>query len=210
MDMHAVPPTPPPSAPEPAGPSSEAEPRPLEAPTQAMPKPPSRLGLFLRRALRWTVAVLVVFVLGIGATWIAQVRPKAQEITQLRADLQAAQEELDRLRPLEAENQQLQAEADLARQRLAVLGSLVDVTSAQVAMLVGDPGTARSELADTGARLTGLGNLLEPASASEVGAMQTRLEQVLAELDDDAFAAQRDLEVLANALATLDRSLASD
>jgi DNA repair ATPase RecN len=160
--------------------------------------------------LRWTVAVLVVFVLGIAATWVAQVQPKVDEIAQLRTDLQVAQTELERLRPLEAENEQLQAEANVAGQRLAVLGSLVDVTSAQVAMLMGDPEAARSELAGTAARLTELRGLLDPAGVAEVEAMQTRLEQVLGEVDDDAFAAQRDLEVLANNLATLDRSLASD
>ena len=190
--------------------ATPSSPEPAVRSTEAPPKPPSRLGLFLRRALRWTVAVLVVFVLGIAATWVAQVQPKVDEIAQLRTDLQAAQTELERLRPLEAENEQLQAEANVAGQRLAVLGSLVDVTSAQVAMLMGDPEAARSELAGTAARLTELRGLLDPAGVAEVEAMQTRLEQVLGEVDDDAFAAQRDLEVLANNLATLDRSLASD
>jgi hypothetical protein len=40
--------------------------------------------------------------------------------------------------------------------------------------------------------------------------MRDRLRLVLAELDSDAFAAQRDLEVLANNLLALRRSLSGE
>ena len=44
---------------------------------------PSKLRIFLRRLLRWLVVVLVIFALGVGATWLARVSPQQQEISEL-------------------------------------------------------------------------------------------------------------------------------
>jgi hypothetical protein len=183
---------------------------PTPSPVPVAPKPPSRLGTFFRRALRWTVAVIVVFALGIAAMWATQVRPKTLEIEALRAELTAAATELETLRPLPAENQALREEVDQLRQRLAVVESLVDVASAQVALLVGDAGAARLHLAGTDVRLTELAALSGTIASEDVGALQTRLMQVFDEIDTDVFAAQRDLEVMANTLATMARSLTGD
>ncbi len=171
------------------------------------PKPPSRIGRFLRIALRWAVGGMLIFLLGLLATWFAQVRPKAAEIGRLRAELDSAQAELATLRPLQAENEQLQAEADQAQTRLAVVEALVDVTSAQVALFMDDPVSARTHLSGTDARLTSISGLIGVSVADEIETMRGRLSQVLAELDQDSFAARRDLEVLANTLATLAREL---
>ena len=37
---------------------------------------PSKLRLFLRRLLLWVVARMVIFTLGVGATWLARVIPQ--------------------------------------------------------------------------------------------------------------------------------------
>jgi hypothetical protein len=56
---------------------------------------PSKLRLFLRRLVRWLVAVLVIFVLGIAATWITRVAPQQKEIENLERDLEISREEAD-------------------------------------------------------------------------------------------------------------------
>jgi len=187
-------------------PTAETAPVPetLEAPA---PKPPSRIGRFLRIALRWAVGGMLVFLLGLLATWFAQVRPQAAEIREMRTELESAQAELATLRPLQAENEQLQAEADQAHTRLAVVEALVDVTSAQVALFMDDPTAARTHLSGTDERLTAISARMGVSVADEIETMRGRLNQVLAEVDQDPFAARRDLEVLANTLATLAREL---
>jgi hypothetical protein len=168
------------------------------------PKPPSRLGRTLRRVLVWAVGLEVIFALGVAAAWFAQILPKAGEIQQLRTDLAAAQTELQGLRPLVAENQALTVDLAQALRQQAVVDVLVDVTSAQAAIALENPSGARLALGGTDNRLQALSTLLDAPDAQErVSAMRGRLTQILAELDRDAFAAQNDLEVLANDLAVL-------
>jgi len=179
-----------------------AEPAPPVQPSA--PKPPSRLGRTLRRVLVWAVGLEVIFALGVAAAWFAQILPKASEIQQLRTDLAAAQTELQSLRPLVAENQTLTVDLAQAQRQQAVVEVLVDVTSAQAAIALENPSGARLALGGTDNRLQALSTLLDAPDAQErVSAMRGRLTQILAELDRDAFAAQNDLEVLANDLAVL-------
>jgi hypothetical protein len=180
---------------------------PAAEPTPGRPsaaKPPSRLGRILRRVLIWAVGLEVIFALGVAAAWFAQILPKATEIQQLRADLAAAQTELESLRPLVAENQTLTHDLAQARRQQAVVEVLVDVTSAQAALALENPSGARLALGSTDDRLQALTTLLDaPDAQVRVSAMRDRLTQILAELDRNAFAAQNDLEVLANDLAVL-------
>jgi hypothetical protein len=179
-----------------------AEPAPPVQPSA--PKPPSRLGRTLRRVLVWAIGLEVIFALGVAAAWFAQILPKAGEIQQLRTDLAAAQTELQSLRPLVAENQTLTLDLAQAQRQQAVVEVLVDVTSAQAAIALENPSGARLALGGTDNRLQALSTLLDAPDAQErVSAMRGRLTQILAELDRDAFAAQNDLEVLANDLAVL-------
>jgi len=172
------------------------------------PKPESRLARGVRSALRWAVAIAVIFAAGIAVLWFSQVRPLRAEVGRLRSDLDAAQAELETLRPLQADNERLHAEAGIAQSQVLLLQAMVDVTSAQVAMALGNPEDARAALQPTGGRLTALTGVLEDAQAREqVRQMQDRLTLVLSEVDGDAFAAQNDLEVLSGNLAALVSSL---
>jgi hypothetical protein len=49
---------------------------------------PSKLRLFLRRLLPWVVAILVIFTLGVGATWLARVVPQQKEIDNLEQEME--------------------------------------------------------------------------------------------------------------------------
>ncbi|MEW6566630.1 MAG: hypothetical protein AB1449_00395 [Chloroflexota bacterium] len=184
--------------------------QPTEAPSAAEAPRPSRVGRFFRRALRWTVGVVVLFALGVGVTWLMQVRPQATELARLRGELAAAQSELESLRPLPAQVEALQAELTTVRTALMIEEILVDVTSARFAIVLGDRSGARSELALTDGRLTSLAAMLEAAQAEQVQGLRNRLALALSEIDSDAFAAQSDLEVLANQLVSLRDSLTSD
>jgi hypothetical protein len=166
------------------------------------------MGKWLRSALRWAVAIALVFTAGVVLLWFTQVRPLRAQMESLRSDLDAAQVELEDLRPLREEDEALQAEATLAQSRLLLLRSMVDVTSAQVALALGRQEEASDALLPTDERLASLLNLLtDVQTRDQVRQMRERLALAASEISDDTFAAQNDLEVLASDLAALERSL---
>jgi hypothetical protein len=174
--------------------------------------PPSKFRLFLIRALRWVTGFMLVFVLGIVAMWAIRVRPAQAELNSLQTELDAMQEQVSTLEgqvrtllPLEDENASLQNELAKTEQQMAIRGILVDVTSAQLAMAQEDPIAAKAALAGTDDRMQALD--LELVGTDTLEGLRTRLALVMDELDSDAFAAQRDLQILANNLISLERSL---
>lgn len=180
--------------------------------TEAAAKPESRFGRFLRRALRWATAVVVVFSLGVAATWFNQVRPRIAQQEALEQGLAAVEKQRDELQAqvddlseVRGENEMLQAELQQAEGRLALLRVLVDVTSAQLGIAQEDPIAAKAALENTAAALVDLGEKLGPGEASTVAGLQDRLALVQEELEADIFAAQRDLEILANSLLEIER-----
>ncbi len=175
---------------------------------------PSKLRLFLRRLLPWVVAILVIFTLGVGATWLARVVPQQKEIDNLEQEMEnllnAAElsaSEIEDLLPLIDESASLQSDLSEAELQVKVLSIQADVASAQLALLAEDFITAKASLAGTDTRLETLISNLESEDRNTVQGMLTRLELVLEELGEDSFAAIRDLEVLSSNLAALERSL---
>ncbi len=178
------------------------------------PREPSRWGRFARRALRWLAVLLAAFSLGLAATWVARVRPQAEHIQALEAEKAALESqvadleaEVAELQPLRAENADLKEQLRQAETKRTLLSVLVDVTSAQLALAQDDSLAARAALTESDDRLAVLQRDLSGQDAEAVAAMRDRLDLVLRELDEDAFAAQRDLEVLANRLVALKKAL---
>ena len=175
-------------------------------------KPPSKLSRFLSQALRWVTGFMVVFACGVIVTWVVQVRPRTEQIGSLRAELESAHDQIDSLeseveslRPLEGENASLRNEITTIEQRMDILSVLVDVTTAQLAIAQEDPIAAKAALAGTDDRLMALD--VELIGADTMEGLRNRLALVLEEVDDNTFAAQRDLQILASNLLSLERSL---
>lgn len=173
--------------------------------------PPSKR---LRRFLIWAVIVLFIFGLGVGASWVLQVKPQAEQIVSIQArldsaesELASAQAELEVLRPLKAENVDLTAALQSSEQHLDLLFVLVDVSTAQLGMLQEDVLAAKAALNGTDARLANLEKQLSGSDAQTVAGLRDRVALVMEEADSDAFAARRDLEILANNLLSLERLL---
>jgi hypothetical protein len=194
-------PQPPPRAPSPSAAA-------LRQALMPEPKRPSRFARFLRRALGWAIGVVVIFALGIGAMWATRLRPQAETIRRLEGDLNAAQTELETLRPLQAENERLRSEAAIARQRLALTEAQVDVSRAQAALALGDSLAARSALSQTDSHLQTIEGLLQdPAALQQMQDLHERLALVFSELETNPFAARSDLEVMVDSLASLKDAL---
>jgi hypothetical protein len=209
-------------APDPSPPGLDVEDEKLDLGVLEPPLPiddeifrePSRLRLFLRRLLRWLVAVLVIFVLGVGATWLARVAPQQKEIDdlegtleQVRQDSDLSASEVENLRPLIDENAELKADLSDLEMHVEILKIRGDVASAHLAMLAEDIVTAKASLAGTDSRLEALMGSLDGEDRETVQGMLTRLDLALEELGEDTFAAIRDLEVLSSNLAALERSI---
>jgi len=184
-----------------------------QAPPEA-PKEPSRAARLFRRALRWAAGILAVFTMGFLATWYAQVVPKAREIGSLREQQAAAESriqtletELETLKTVRQENQQLTEQLDQAQARLELLSILVDVSRSQLGVAQEDPVHALAALDGTAEKLAALEGHLSGSDAEAVQGMAERLQLVVAEVNADIFAAQRDLEILSNTLLEMDREL---
>jgi len=190
--------------------SPDEEPK---APTEREAKD-SRVGGFLKRALRWLVIFLVVFTLGIVAMQFVRVGPLTDErdsLSQALAEAQATQQdlqaEIDRLEGVEQENRALTETLQQTEVKLALLNILVDVTRAQLALAQEDPLRVAAALQGTGEKLATLRDLM---GDSDLGGIRERLVLVLSEVDGDPFAAERDLEILANTLLEIERDLSGE
>ncbi|MBN1956185.1 MAG: hypothetical protein JW900_14215 [Anaerolineae bacterium] len=176
------------------------------------------MSSFVKRALPWAIGGLVILILGFLLAFFLLYRPMAaryhdcqaeiEEITQECNDLQGQVDRLNNqlaeLAALEAENEQLEADLHLANLHVHLLSALVDITGARMSVAGGDPDSARTYLSGTAATLETLATLVDPAQQDVVASMQQRLTQALGELDNDQYAAQSDLDVLANNLIQLE------
>lgn len=168
----------------------------------------------LRRFLIWTVGLLLLFALGVVAAWFLQIKPMRDQNRVLSADLTDAQQqvvsltsEVDRLAPLESENEKLRDQVAQLESHIFLLDVLVDVSKAQLALAEEDPIAAEDALRGTGQRLDQLKGRLSGADSEAVSGMGERLVLALEEVKTDEFAARRDLEILANNLIALEQRL---
>lgn len=173
------------------------------------PAAPSRLTLWLRRAMVWAAGALVVFALGALGNWWFQVRPRVAQVQQLTAQLEAANQELEVLRPKAADADQLQAAFDRAELQLLTLQALARVHEARAALALGEGSRGRLPALLADGPLARLQSLADPVAAETVGAMRERLAMAINEIEGNNFAAQGDLEILAKGLYELAREFAS-
>ncbi|MFH1007838.1 MAG: hypothetical protein V1800_10090 [Candidatus Latescibacterota bacterium] len=180
---------------------------------------------FFRRLFHWTVGLLVVFILGAVAARFVLYHPAAEKLLrgetaleQARLQIAAQEAEEDslnrwlaevraRLETSHADNQALQAEVDAAGLYVTLLSVLADVTGARLALASNDPASARAYLSNAPAALEHLAALLGAERSNVVVPMQNRLAQAMENLQSDRYAAQSDLNVLANALVQLKGNL---
>jgi len=181
------------------------------------PKPPSRIGIFFRKALRWTTGIIFIFGLGVVTAWFVRVQPQDVEIRDLENRIQAAEITVEQLEaqitdllPLDVENQQLLEELSESQLHVDVMKALIDATSAQLALAMDDVVTAKASLSGTDARLAALQDQLQGDDQQTLEGIRTRLSLVLEELEKDTEIAMNDLEVLSSNLIALERSLFGD
>jgi hypothetical protein len=187
------------------------------APTPAAPEPapPARSRSWRSQALRWTTGLLVVFALGLGATWLAQVRPLQQQVAVLEgaqatslASLAELQAQVAQMEAVRAENVALTVGQAKLEQSFALLNARVGTLKAQLVLAAGGGvQQAAQALAGADAELAALEQAVAGSQQVSVQTLRERLALAMSELESDPFAARRDLEVLANGLETMEKAL---
>ena len=189
----------------------------------AVSRTESKATQFFRSFLRWTGVALLVFGLGALTTIFLFYVPKSDELKQVEQDLATAnatigelqteittlENKIDALSTLEEANLALQDERDQVHRHVHLLDALTDIRTAQYALEKDETSAANLALADTATTLTALQTLSKDEEA-DIDSMLSRLELALGELDANPFAAQSDLEVLANSLIELEKTWFSE
>lgn len=181
-------------------------------------KQPGKVNQFMRRTTRMLVTAALLVIAGIVTGYVAFQRPQAVELssqvaqlttekTDLEARVAALEADVEALEPLETENESLQALLDDERLHVGLLSALKDVQQAQLNLALEQVDAARVSLSRTEEKLGDLQELLPADQQGVVDGMVQRLNLVLDGMSADAFAAQSDLEVLANSLLQLENTL---
>ena len=184
-------------------------------PIEAAPRPPSRLGRFFRKVLLWSIGLLGVFALGMGALWVTQVRRLQDERKTLRNEIETLQAEgtaaVEALRAEQSgEIETLEKAIGEANLHVQLVNALVDVSSARVALGQEDIVGVRAALAGTDDRLATLQKELGSDGTSAVKALREQLASALSALKEDPALSDQELERLIANLLALERSVFSE
>jgi len=203
---------------------------------EAAPKPVKRAPSFWSRALRWTLGFLIVFGLGFIAAVFLFYIPTRQQSNTLQSNLQTAnqqatqsaidslqqatqsantnqqkisdlQNQVQQLSALESKNKELQTELDQAKLHIAILSARTDVATAQLALEKQDTSKAHVSISQTPDTLDSMSSMLASNQQNLVEDMKARLQLADSEIDNNAFAAQSDLTVLATSLLELENAI---
>jgi len=183
----------------------------MQTPEQT-PQPPqespsqqdSRMKAFLRRSLRWATAVAVIFFLGFALLYFGRVRPQAAQLREQSDTIATLQAQVSPLQTQAANLGDVQTELAQTQLQRDLLSVLADVNTARLALGQDNGAQASVALQNTSDTLSMLADQLGGSQTSALADMSARLELAKQEIQNgDRFAAQSDLEVLANSTLQL-------
>jgi hypothetical protein len=207
----------------------ESEGESSQPPQGGLPPAPaeSKSRRFFRHLIRWAAGVLIVFGLGLLTGIFLLYRPAVQkaeaaqqtaqtemqqasdQITDLEGQVADLEGRVDALQSLKDANTQLLAAQEDLKLHIAILDARLDVANALLALSRSEPDSASALiiLDQTGATFDRIGQFLANEQLDTLTKMKQRLELVLTEIENDPYAAQSDLDVLATNLLQLEDSL---
>jgi len=179
------------------------------------PKPEKRTLSIWRRMFRFLLVMLIIFGLGALVVIFTLYIPLREQLTsaetrieelsdQRASEINSAKEEIDRLSSIEDKFGDTQAELDELLIQNLILKIRLDLISAKLALVSDEPQQASQALSETGGRITDLKKLAGVQQQKNVENLETRLELVLSEIDEETFAAISDLEVMLDILEELE------
>ncbi len=186
-------------------------------PEKETAKEPGPLGRFFTRVVRWSAGIGLIFGFGVVLTWVVRVVPLVNELRDVRDTLDVANAQIsdlekvvDDLRDVEQDNVSLRADLTSAELHIVLLNVLIDAGEARVALAMDDLIAAGAALTDTDELMASLQAGLEGENANTIVGLRVRLQQAISEIDTDIFAADGDLQILANGLLLLEEQVFSE
>ncbi|MGB9673471.1 MAG: hypothetical protein ACPL3P_04975 [Anaerolineales bacterium] len=165
---------------------------------------------FLRRLLRWTLGILIVFGLGLLTALYVWFLPLRQTNTALNKELTAAKDQITQLQQQLADQklQQQKAQQEIDQLKVAdyqsqLKSAQLEVAAARIALYQNDPNQALTALDKVATILNALQSKIPQAQQTQLSDLQARLELAKKEVKDNTYAAQSDLDVLAQGLNQL-------
>ena len=178
------------------------------------PKPEKRPLSIWRRMFRFLMVMLIIF--GLGAIVVIftlyiplreqlfSAETRIEELSdQSASEINLAKEEIDRLSSIEEKFGDTQAELEELLFQNLILKIRLDLLSAKLALVSDDPQQASQALSETEGRIADLKKLAGVKQQKNVENLETRLELVLSEMEEETFAAISDLEVMLDILEEL-------
>ncbi|MDZ4159011.1 MAG: hypothetical protein U1B80_04395 [Anaerolineaceae bacterium] len=180
----------------------------------------TRVGRFIRPALRWSALVVAMFALGVLATYLLLYRPAQGNLNAARQSLATAETLLSEskaelaanaleLNKTASEKETLEAALETATERIHLLKTLHLVNTARIALRDEDIPTAQSALRDAKAQLELLLPVIEKDDPELAKALSLRLELAAGGIERDLPTALADLDILSSSLALLDKTLSA-
>ena len=174
-----------------------------------------RFGLFIRKGLLWLLIITIAFLGGFLVDYFLRYRPLADDMGEIRAELDQASQTLD---DLETENESLQREITTARNTNASLQEelevaranikyfqiLVDVNNARINLFLEDIEGAQASLEQTQVRLEELLPLIEDINPELALSLPRRLDLIVSGLARDPETGRIDLELFTKDLLELE------
>jgi hypothetical protein len=173
--------------------------------------PETRLGRFMRPALRNTGALVAAFTVGLLLAYFLLYRPAAVERDKIKAEFAATSQELstsqEQLASLQTRYDQTSAELEAANRRANYQQLVGNVSRARLALAEKDGPSALVVLKEVQTNLKKLEPAIIKVDANMAKILSTRLELVMTELNRDPVTAVSDLEKLYSSLLELEKAL---
>lgn len=206
--------------------SIETEPLPVEASSSSpsgfqnvlytLFSPETRVGRFMRPALRWAALVVGLFAIGFLTAYLLLYRPTQELLNNATSNLQSLNQQMDeqktKMQSVESnlqqalnQSQQDRAALELAQSRYQLLSTLHQVEIARLALTNRDGPTAQKALIQARAQIDLLLPFVKTHDAELASSLDARLSLIANEINRDPQTAQADLEILSKALELLDQ-----
>jgi hypothetical protein len=177
-------------------------------------KPPSRVGNFFRRLLRWLVGAVIIFALGVGVTYFvlylpvkqeyAQAQIKLEQIPELESSLEATTNDL---RSCKEQRDDAIKKIENTNLQTNLLTILADINRANFALLKEDLPRARAILMGTTSKMKGLSTEIAKQNDKLAKEINQLLIDAIRDLDSNPDKTQASLDQLSNTLLELQNNL---
>ena len=188
-------------------------------------KEESKFRRFLRKLIRWTVGLLIIFALGFLTAIVSYYQPARTQLRQATQDLGAAEETIsslnnkindlnteiqkkdEQINNLQSENSTMQDVITEKETHITVLKTMLSVNQATIALLNNKPNESMQALSQANELLQKIKEMLGESQTDNLDTIEQRLNLITTELKTNPSAALADMAIVIDDLAKLEADL---